>query len=121
MLSRRRLLVSCGVLGLTYAARPLRAALALPNPEEVAARRRVARVVREYDAQGIHRTATDVDEASAEYRFSTLALPRPRGSADILVQSAAMPRSACLKLHRRMALIGPARCARLWTDPIKRW
>lgn len=72
MLSRRRLLVSCGVLGLTYAARPLRAALALPNPEEVAARRRVARVVREYDAQGIHRTATDVDEASAHWLANQL-------------------------------------------------
>ena len=42
MLSRSHLLVSCGVLGLTYAARPLRAALGLPNPDEVTARRLVA-------------------------------------------------------------------------------
>jgi hypothetical protein len=72
MLSRRRLLFSCGVLGLTYAARPLRAALVLPDPDEVAARRRVAQVVRDYDAQGIHRTATEVDEASAHWLASQL-------------------------------------------------
>jgi len=72
MLSRRRLLVSCGVLGLTYAARPLRAAIALPNPDEAAARRRVAQVVRDYDAQGIHRTATEVDEESAHWLANQL-------------------------------------------------
>jgi hypothetical protein len=70
MLSRRRLLVSCGAYGLACAARPGRAAFALSNlvavdSGEVEARIRLARVVREYDAQGIHRTATDVDEASA--------------------------------------------------------
>jgi len=72
MLSRRRLLFSCGVLGLTYAARPLRAALALPKPVEEEASIRVARVVRDYDAQGIHRTATDVDEASAHWLIRQL-------------------------------------------------
>jgi hypothetical protein len=72
MLSRRRLLVSCGVVGLAYAVRPLRAALALPNPDEVAARRRVAQVVCDYDAQGIHRTATEVDEASAHWLANQL-------------------------------------------------
>jgi hypothetical protein len=33
---------------------------------------RVAKVVREYDAQGIHRTATDVDEASAHWLANQL-------------------------------------------------
>jgi hypothetical protein len=72
MLSRRRLLVSCGVYGLACAARPVRAALALSNTDEVEARLRVAKVVRDYDAQGIHRTATDVDEASAHWPANQL-------------------------------------------------
>jgi hypothetical protein len=72
MLSRRRLLVSCGVYGLACAARPVRAAFAMSNSGEVEARLRVAKVVREYDAQGIHRTATDVDEASAHWLANQL-------------------------------------------------
>lgn len=72
MLSRRHILVSCGVVGLAYAARPLRAAFASSSLDEVATRRRVAQVVRDYDAQGIHRTATDVDEASAHWLANQL-------------------------------------------------
>jgi hypothetical protein len=72
MLSRRRLLFSCGVYGLACAARPVRAAFAMSNSAEVEARLRVARVVRDYDAQGIHRTATAVDEASARWLASQL-------------------------------------------------
>jgi hypothetical protein len=72
MLSRRRLLVSCGVYGLACAARPIRAAFAMSDSGEVEARLRVAKVVREYDAQGIHRTATDVDEASAHWLANQL-------------------------------------------------
>jgi len=67
MLSRRRLLVSCGAYGLAYAARPVRAAVALSHSGDVDARFRLARIVRDYDAQGIHRTATDVDAASAHW------------------------------------------------------
>jgi hypothetical protein len=72
MLSRRRLLISCGVYGLGFAARPVRAAFAMSDSGEVEARLRVAKVVREYDAQGIHRTATDVDEASAHWLANQL-------------------------------------------------
>jgi hypothetical protein len=39
----------------------------LSNSDEVEARIRLGRVVRDYDAQGIHRTATDVDDASAHW------------------------------------------------------
>lgn len=74
MLARRRLLISSGVLGLTYAARPLRAGVALANPEEAAAQLRVAQVVRDYDAQGIHRTATEVDGQSAHWLAGQLRL-----------------------------------------------
>jgi hypothetical protein len=52
---------------LASALRPLRAAFALPGPDEAASLRRVAQVVRDYDAQGIHRTATEVDAASARW------------------------------------------------------
>jgi hypothetical protein len=44
----------------------------LPNLDELAARRRVAQVVRDYDAQGIHRTATEVDESSAHWLANQL-------------------------------------------------
>jgi hypothetical protein len=72
MLSRRRLLVSCGVYGLAWTARPVRAAFAMSNSGEEDARLRVAKVVRDFDAQGIHRTATDVDEASARWLANQL-------------------------------------------------
>jgi hypothetical protein len=45
---------------------------AMSNSAEVEARLRVARVIREYDAQGIHRTATAVDEASAHWLANQL-------------------------------------------------
>jgi hypothetical protein len=67
MLSRRNFLFSCGAVGLTCTLRSVRALAALSNPDEPATRHRVALVVRAYDAQGIHRTATDVDEASAHW------------------------------------------------------
>jgi hypothetical protein len=43
---------------------PLRALAQGPSSEIVA---RISRVIRDYDAQGIHRTATDVDDASAAW------------------------------------------------------
>jgi hypothetical protein len=67
MISRRRLLVSCGAYGLSWAARPLRTALAMSTSGEAEARLRVGGVIRAFDAQGIHRTATDVDDASAHW------------------------------------------------------
>jgi hypothetical protein len=72
MLSRRNLLVSCGLYGLACAARSFPAALAMSNSGEVEARLRVAKAVRGYDAQGIHRTATDVDETSAHWLANQL-------------------------------------------------
>lgn len=43
---------------------PLRALAAQAAPD---ARARISRIIQDYDAQGIHRTATDVDDASAAW------------------------------------------------------
>jgi hypothetical protein len=67
MLSRRRLLVSSGAFGLIWAARPTWATSISSEPDKAEVRRRVAQVIRDYDAQGIHRTATEVDGISAHW------------------------------------------------------
>jgi hypothetical protein len=70
MISRRKLVRLLGAAG--AASRWQEGAIAATPRAEEAAWGRVASVVRQFDAQGIHRTATDVDGASAHWLAAAL-------------------------------------------------
>jgi hypothetical protein len=67
MLRRRDVMNGLATTGTVLSAPLLARAGTATAPAEIAARARIAHTVRDYDAQGIHRTATSVDDASARW------------------------------------------------------